>query len=465
MNALLDWLASHEAIISAVVGTSSLLVLGLGLVKIIIQGAASPLQHTSPNSPEGVAPLDGGAQAALKRLITPILNLGIQNHFGLEDKIAARTVNVATVCMMSIAAAFIVYGFANPTGRPLVVLHVLSFPVCLLILYFQLTGRIGAARLLLLAVVMFAWAGAQFLVGPWRGNEYVLPVLVVLPILIFKPGETRKRLIALATIGLFASSTIAAGIFADISHIEMPLGMYLFGYYLLLVITVLSMFALLNYYVNFSVASFSEMEIEQIRTDELVKSLFPEEVIRHMNADNQSVAESHEEATVIFITVGGFKSLYRKISAVQLVELLSEIFVKFDELVVSCDIEKINTLGTHYVGATGVFNRGSVDHGAVARFALGALQAMEEISKRLNHRFTLRAGISTGQVISGVIGSAHPCFDIWGETVELANSMHDTAMDNSIVVNESAFWRLGDAFEFAEIPGKSESYLLLRANS
>jgi class 3 adenylate cyclase len=37
-------------------------------------------------------------------------------------------------------------------------------------------------------------------------------------------------------------------------------------------------------------------------------------------------------------------------------------------------------------------------------------------------------------------------FDIWGETVELANSMRDTAVNNSIVVNEPAYWRLRDQF-------------------
>ena len=457
---VLVWLKANESLISALVGSGSLLVLALGFVKIIQGGSTWTLrkQHSATKSISRLP-------TAVNRLFSPILNLGIEHHIYLEDRIAARTVNFATVSVMSITVAFIVYGFSNPTGLPLVILNGVSFLICLLTLHFQLKGKLGVARWLLLVVVFFDWAGAQVFVGPWRGNEYVLAALVVFPILVFKRSEPGQRLIALGILALFSCVVISATIVVNIPAIVMPLAMYEIGYYLLLVIVTLSLFFIVNFYVNFSIASFSELEFEQIRTDELVNSIFPDKVIQHINSKNQSVAESHEEATVIFLTVGGFEGLYRKISAVQLVELMSEIFVNFDELLVLHNVEKINTLGTHYVAASGVFNRQSPDHAAVARFALGALQATRAISEKLNHRFTLRAGISTGQVISGVIGSARPCFDIWGETVELANSIHDTAMDNSIVVNESAFWRLRDLFDFAEIPGAHESYLLLKARN
>lgn len=460
MAVVFDWLAANEAFISAVVGTSSLLILALGLIKIVYRGASLPLNEGAPPMFSAVNP----GTAGVTRFFMPIVNLGIEHHSHMEDRIASRTVNFATVCVMSIAVAMTAYGFSNPNGQPLAIINGLSFLICLFTFLFQVKGNLAVARWLLMMVVLFDWAGAQIFVGPWRGNEYVLAVVVALPVLVFKRSELKWRLLALLIIGLFAASVIGGGILFNIPHIDMPPGMHEIGYYLLLTIIVLAVFAVINFYVNFSVASFSEMEFEQGRTEELVKSIFPTEVLRHINADNQSVAESHEEATVIFITVGGFESLYQKISAVQLVELMSEIFVRFDELLVLHNVEKINTLGTHYVGASGIFNRQTPDHAAVARFALAALQAISGISDKLNHRFTLRAGISTGQVISGVIGSARPCFDIWGETVELANSIRDTAMDNSIVVNESAFWRLRDMFEFAEIPGQSESYLLLKSS-
>ena len=70
--------------------------------------------------------------------------------------------------------------------------------------------------------------------------------------------------------------------------------------------------------------------------------------------------------------------------------------------------------------------------------------------------------MSVGQVVSGVIGDARPCFDIWGETVELAISMQGAAVSNTVVVSERAYWRLKDQFELAELTGCEGGYILLR---
>ncbi len=458
ISAVTHWLSINEAFISSVVGLGSLVALAWGLIKIIYQSPSRSIVRARSASEKSHF-----FRHIPMTLFIPILNLGIGHHINIEDRIAARTVNFSAIGLIIFSVALMLFTVVNPDVKPLGIIHGICFLACLLILRLQAEGKLGIARWLFLFIVMLEWTGTQIYIGPWHGNEYVLAAIVVFPILLFKGGELQQRLLALILIAAFALLTIISSIFIDIKPIELHAGMHLIGYYLVMVSVTLLVFFVVNFYVNFSVASFSELELEHMRTEELVNSIFPEEVLRHINAENHLVAESHEEATVIFVTVGGFESLYQRISAVQLVELMSEIFVKFDELLVLHGVEKINTLGTHYVGASGVFNRNTPEHAAVARFALDILKAVQAFSEKLNHRFTLRAGISTGQVISGVIGSAHPCFDIWGETVELANSMSDTAMDNSIVVNESAFWRLKDMFEFAEMPGESGSYLLLQA--
>ena len=196
-----------------------------------------------------------------------------------------------------------------------------------------------------------------------------------------------------------------------------------------------------------------------------MNSLIPAYVADRMRDHQSTVADWHSEATVLFATISGFESLYHRVSAVQLVEMLSEIFTQFDELIKKYNIEKVNTLGTNYVVATGIGADDKSDHAAIAMFALDALELVRAFSQRVNHPFGFRAGISTGQVVSGVIGDARPCFDIWGETVELANSMRDTAVNNSIVVNEPAYWRLKQQFEFAVTDESEAAYILLRQKS
>jgi class 3 adenylate cyclase len=162
----------------------------------------------------------------------------------------------------------------------------------------------------------------------------------------------------------------------------------------------------------------------------------------------------------LFATVYGFQDLARKVSAVQLVELLSQIFLEFDQLIEKYGVEKVNTLGANYVAATGIGESKQPDHAALARLAIGMREVVTHVSASVKHPFSLRIGMSTGQVVSGVIGDARPSFDIWGETVELANSLRGSAMANSIVINEASYWRLRDQFEVEAMQGDQGRFLL-----
>ena len=120
----------------------------------------------------------------------------------------------------------------------------------------------------------------------------------------------------------------------------------------------------------------------------------------------------------------------------------------------------MNTLGTNYVAATGISPDSPLDHHAIGSFALAMKEIVASFSEGEGHPLSLRIGISTGQVVTGVIGKARPCFDIWGETVDQATSMRDAAMDNTVVVSESTYWRLQDQFSLTK-DANPDRYLLL----
>jgi class 3 adenylate cyclase len=136
------------------------------------------------------------------------------------------------------------------------------------------------------------------------------------------------------------------------------------------------------------------------------------------------------------------------------------VFREFDELAGELGVDKVNTLGTNYIAATGIDPARPAQHAAVARLALGMGAIVTRLSDTLQHDFSFSAGLSTGDVVSGVIGTSLPSFDIWGKTVETADALRERGAAPSIVVNEAAFWRLRGDFDFEKVAEDAPRYRL-----
>jgi adenylate cyclase 8 len=52
----------------------------------------------------------------------------------------------------------------------------------------------------------------------------------------------------------------------------------------------------------------------------------------------------------------------------------------------------------------------------MVEFAIAMRQKLQEVNMDAFNTFQLRVGISSGPLISGVIGARKPIFDIWGNT-------------------------------------------------
>lgn len=456
LDQVLTVLTAQEPLISAIVGLITMGAAIWGAIQLVLlRGRNAAREEALRNERE--TPPDGQAPGAVRTL----LDLGLSQQSELEDLISVRTVNIATFCLLMITLWGAIAGLFVSGMIILTVINGAVFLAALLVLVLHAGGRHLAAKWLFLLVVIFYWVIIMIVVGPFAGLEYFVPIIMVAPILLFSKRE--KRAIILA-VSLICMAVIAALVLQrSVPHtLGMESGFFQFGYYVNAVLITLALFVMINFYNNFAATSFHDLETEKLRTDELVNSLLPAYVAERVQNQQSTVADWHGEATVLFVNIRGFETLHNRVSAVQLVEMLGELFTRFDELIKKHGIDKVNTLGTNYVVASGIGEDGETRHAAVAMFALDALAAVRSFSQSVNHPFRLRAGISTGQVVSGVIGDVRPCFDIWGETVELANSLRDSAVDNSIVVNEPAYWRLKEQFEFAAIDESEAAYILLR---
>uniref|UniRef100_A0A8C6E9F1 Adenylate cyclase type 2 n=1 Tax=Moschus moschiferus TaxID=68415 RepID=A0A8C6E9F1_MOSMO len=110
-------------------------------------------------------------------------------------------------------------------------------------------------------------------------------------------------------------------------------------------------------------------------------------------------------------------------------------------------VEKIKTIGSTYMAATGLSAVPSQEHaqeperqymhiGTMVEFAFALVGKLDAINKHSFNDFKLRVGINHGPVIAGVIGAQKPQYDIWGNTVNVASRMDSTGVLDKIQVTE-----------------------------
>jgi adenylate cyclase len=200
---------------------------------------------------------------------------------------------------------------------------------------------------------------------------------------------------------------------------------------------------------RFAFRTQKELMASRDRIDELLHSMLPREIVTRIQAGEALIADSHGEVSIIFADLVGFTELSRRITPAHLVKVLNNLFSKFDLEAERLGIERIKTIGDAYMAIGGLV-RGTEgeDHAENAGHLAFAMQAaVERLRDEMGYPINIRIGIHVGPVVAGVIGVKRPAFDAWGEGVNLASRIEGRAKPGTILVSESAYWRLRPAFE------------------
>jgi class 3 adenylate cyclase len=123
-------------------------------------------------------------------------------------------------------------------------------------------------------------------------------------------------------------------------------------------------------------------------------------------------------------------------------------------------LEKIKTIGDAYMV---VGNLPKPNSGHLESMADMALAMQEVFQKRVTttRQLELRVGIHCGPVVAGVIGRRKFSYDLWGDTVNVANRMESNSQPGRIQVSEKVYERLQNRYlmeerGLIEVKGKGE---------
>lgn len=209
------------------------------------------------------------------------------------------------------------------------------------------------------------------------------------------------------------------------------------------------------------------LRLAQKKSDHLLLNILPAAIVEALKKGEDTNAERFDSATVLFADLVDFTSIAARISPLELVKFLNQIFSKFDELTEKHGLEKIKTNGDAYMVAGGL-PVPRPDHAeAIANMALDMQKAIADFKTDRGEAFKIRIGINTGPVVAGVIGTKKFSYDLWGDTVNVASRMESQGLPGCIQVTTAVYQQLKNDYVFEErgsisVKGKGETiaYLL-----
>jgi adenylate cyclase len=210
------------------------------------------------------------------------------------------------------------------------------------------------------------------------------------------------------------------------------------------------------------------LQQQQEQTEQLLLNVLPEPIVNRLKQEPGTIAEHFSEATVLFADLVDFTHFAARLSPIQLVDLLNQIFSAFDRLCELHELEKIKTIGDAYMVVGGLPTRRADHAHAIAAMALDMQTELARFNAIHAQNLSMRIGIHSGPVVAGVIGIKKFTYDLWGDTVNTASRMESQGLAEQIQVTAATHKYLQDHYHFQErghilIKGKGEmmTYLLL----
>jgi class 3 adenylate cyclase len=195
-----------------------------------------------------------------------------------------------------------------------------------------------------------------------------------------------------------------------------------------------------------------QLHLEKAKSDELLLNILPANIAREIKENGKVNTREYENSTVLFSDFLGFSQIAKKVSASELVADLNTCFTAFDKLAKKYNVEKIKTIGDAYMCIGGIPEPSENSAENVINMGIemqGFLEKWNEERELMGKPpLQARIGVHTGKVAAGVVGFNKFCYDVWGDTVNVASRIESNGIVNKVNVSESTKNLLRKEYKF-----------------
>ncbi len=181
----------------------------------------------------------------------------------------------------------------------------------------------------------------------------------------------------------------------------------------------------------------------------LLKNILPDPIAKRMKAGEDPIVDEIPNVSVIFATLTGL-AIKHNDSPEEAITKLNRLIGEFDEVTEKFGVDKIKTIGDDYMAASGLITP-RLDHGKRATdFSKELIKITHRLSQEFDQKLSLSIGIHSGSILAGVIGKTRFVYDIWGDTVDIANEVRGGKLASTILITDATYQTLHDKEQFTQ---------------
>lgn len=172
---------------------------------------------------------------------------------------------------------------------------------------------------------------------------------------------------------------------------------------------------------------------EEAQIIDVLGAVVPPRLIDRVRQGEQGIDDLLDTATAIAFLIEGIPEVSGS-DQDMVIEIAEHLADGADALVESSGVERVRRSSTNALFVAGLDRPDACIDDAV-RFAAAVIELVSRTRDEYGQPLTIRAGIATGDVASGVIGQQQLAFSVWGEPVSNASTLASLAGPGEILVD------------------------------